>query len=425
MTLNVASSGATEAAFDTIYLTITPNGSFDDFSLLGCLTTGSFGCFSGNQLDASFEIPAAGLNSTSVTATGLDEPHPLDLLEDDGNTEVQGIITAYSYSSSAATPEPSSLRLTGLAGIVLVGLALGTVKRRIAYQQPASLIALEQAAISVNIAQEEGVKPEEKAARHGPKEVSGPQKRKSEFMKKVLLTAIFLALAPASAFAADGQILINQATVMAAGGFPYTITQSGSYKLSGNLIVTAPTAHGIVIAADDVSLDFNGFAIQGPFVCTGAPVTSCTYGAFITANGIHAGAQTFYGDGANPVTHAQRNTTVINGTVSGFGGYGVVVGAGSHVENMQVRLNGLGGIAADTGSVVKGNRSRANGAFGFATGSGCVVEGNTAFENGEYGFLLYSPSQVIGNAAYTNGLASTTVASGTGPGTSVFINNAF
>jgi hypothetical protein len=64
-----------------------------------------------------------GLNSQNVTATELDQPHPLDLLEDDGNTEVQGGITGYSYVNTVTTPtpEPSSLRLfTAAAASVLV-----------------------------------------------------------------------------------------------------------------------------------------------------------------------------------------------------------------------------------------------------------------------------------------------------------------
>lgn len=124
LTFDDASAGANESAFGSVFLTITANGSFDDISVLGCLTTGSFGCFSGNQLDANFEIPAAGLNSQSVTATGLDQPHPLDLFEDDGGTEIQGTITGYSYVADAAVPEPSSLGLFCLATLLIAGRAM-------------------------------------------------------------------------------------------------------------------------------------------------------------------------------------------------------------------------------------------------------------------------------------------------------------
>ena len=119
MTFSVPAAPATEAGFNSITLTISPSGAFDVFSLLGCLTTGS-GCAFGNQLDANFEIPAALLNSQNVAAIGLDQPHPLDLLEDDGVTDIHGQIATYSYTAdTSAVPEPST---GALAGGVLLAL---------------------------------------------------------------------------------------------------------------------------------------------------------------------------------------------------------------------------------------------------------------------------------------------------------------
>jgi hypothetical protein len=103
--LDDTAAGANETSFSSIFLTITASGSFDQFSLLACLTSGG-GCGAGNQLDANFDIPAAMLNSQSVAAIGLDQPHPLDLLEDDGTTDIHGSITAYTGPASAV-PEPS------------------------------------------------------------------------------------------------------------------------------------------------------------------------------------------------------------------------------------------------------------------------------------------------------------------------------
>jgi hypothetical protein len=86
------------------------------------------------------------------------------------------------------------------------------------------------------------------------------------------LVGIALMMAPACGFAIDGQVLINQSTVMASGGFPYRITQPGSYKLSGNLTLNtsqtanysgpgAPADVAILIDANNISLDLNGFSI--------------------------------------------------------------------------------------------------------------------------------------------------------------------
>src|ERR1035441_882118 len=104
-----------ETSFDAISLTISADGIYDNFSLLGCLTTGS-GCAFGNQLDANFKILATDLTSAGAGAIGLDQPHPLDLLEDDGITDIQGSISSYSNT----VPEPD---LAAEVGCVLAGLA--------------------------------------------------------------------------------------------------------------------------------------------------------------------------------------------------------------------------------------------------------------------------------------------------------------
>jgi hypothetical protein len=122
LTFNVPTAPAIEASFGLISLTITQNAGFAEFSLLGCLLSGT-GCFVGNQLDANFKIPIALLNAQNVAAIGLDPPHPLDLLEDDGVMDVHGTIATYSYvSASSAVPEPSSWMLLGSGVIFLAAL---------------------------------------------------------------------------------------------------------------------------------------------------------------------------------------------------------------------------------------------------------------------------------------------------------------
>ena len=72
---------------------------------------------------------------------------------------------------------------------------------------------------------------------------------------------VLAALLPFSLFAVDGQKLINLSTVMAAGGFPYVISQAGSYKLSDNL-TAPPETTAINLAVDGITLDLNGFTVQ-------------------------------------------------------------------------------------------------------------------------------------------------------------------
>jgi hypothetical protein len=115
---------AMETSFGSITLVVTNAGPVDDVTLIGCLTTGT-ACNQGNSLSASFEIPTASLNAPNVAATGLDQPHPLDLLEDDGVTDIQGQIATYSYNSTV--PEPRSAFL--LSGALTVMWVVATKKR--------------------------------------------------------------------------------------------------------------------------------------------------------------------------------------------------------------------------------------------------------------------------------------------------------
>jgi hypothetical protein len=144
-----------------------------------------------------------------------------------------------------------------------------------------------------------------------------------------ILAVLAMVLISASAFAVDGIVLINQASAIAGGGFPYTITQPGSYRLSGNLTVP-PGAHGILIATDNVTIDLNGFAIMG----TGA-------GAGV-GHGIVAGTDT-------PVVQGYYNIAVRNGTIQGMGADGIhLLGDNVVVEDLRVRNNTLSGIVVRT-----------------------------------------------------------------------------
>lgn len=85
--------------------------------------------------------------------------------------------------------------------------------------------------------------------------------------------ATFLLLA-ADAIASDGVIEINQAAALAGGitpsdapGFPVTLDQPGSYRLTGNLDFSAfvedlEAVIGIAITAEDVSLNLGGFTVS-------------------------------------------------------------------------------------------------------------------------------------------------------------------
>ena len=123
---------ASESSFSSVSLSVLTDGTFYDLSLLGCLSTGS-GCLVGNYLSANFQIPSSSLNSAGVTAQSVPFIYPpLDLLEDDGMTEVQGSIESYSYTGSVSpVPEPSET-IPSIIGLT----ALWIMRRRLRASQP-------------------------------------------------------------------------------------------------------------------------------------------------------------------------------------------------------------------------------------------------------------------------------------------------
>jgi hypothetical protein len=77
----------------------------------------------------------------------------------------------------------------------------------------------------------------------------------------------------------------------------YRITQPGSYYLTGNVIATGPR-NGIGIAADNVTLDLNGFTIDGAST-SGFP------------------------SGISSLNATRRGLVVRNGNINNFPGYGI------------------------------------------------------------------------------------------------------
>lgn len=124
---------------------------------------------------------------------------------------------------------------------------------------------------------------------------------------------IYLLCVPCAG-ASDGTLEINQACVLVgcfsgdSPGFPVTISQTGSYKLTSSLGTSSNPSGGIEILSNaGVDLDLNGFAIGGPGTCsvTGSNV-SCS-GLVNNQFGILASA--------SARIHGGRITGVYNGVV--------------------------------------------------------------------------------------------------------------
>ena len=192
----------------------------------------------------------------------------------------------------------------------------------------------------------------------------------------VAIVTMWLAL---PSWAVDGVIEINQASVKAAGAFPFVISKSGSYRLTSNLDVTDATARAggslaenttaIQITAADVTIDLNGFEIKGPTSCSGAPAPSCS----CTPSG---------GGGIGIDGNATVGVTVMNGTIRGMGDFGILLGRQSRVERVRVVDNGNVGITAET---VTNCMANGNGFHGISSAD--TVLDSTANENCQDGII--------------------------------------
>ena len=187
---------------------------------------------------------------------------------------------------------------------------------------------------------------------------------------------ILLAFAPA-ALAVDGTVLINQSTITngltgcpTGGHFPIVICQSGSYRLSGNLMVPDANTDVIRITANDVAIDLNGFSILGP-------------GTKGTGIGINSVAD---------------NTSASNGTIRGMGSNGIGI-SGGRVYRIQAIANGGAGIVASGDSLVSECISRGNAASGLTVGGTTmnnIIEGNL-------GDGIVGSGAITGNVVRSNG----------------------
>lgn len=154
-------------------------------------------------------------------------------------------------------------------------------------------------------------------------------------------------------------------------GFPVKISKAGSYFLGTNLVTTGRNTNVINVKTSNVTINLNGFRVGGP-------------GTGGSGIGINAAGQT--------------GLTIVNGSVSGMGGDGILVGGNSAVSGVLANSNGGDGVDCQ--------------------GSGCVVTSSTANSNGAFG-LSFTDATSGYNQNVINGNTSGTVTGGTSMGNNV------
>jgi len=235
----------------------------------------------------------------------------------------------------------------------------------------------------------------------------------ARFAFAVVAVALLAQVAPAS----DGVLEINQtcATSSAgcflgdAGGFPVTITQAGSYRLTGNLTVPNGNTTAISIGISNVTLDLEGFAILGPNLVNDNP--SCSAGG--TGIGISSTGE---------------STIVRNGHVRGMGFHGISLNGTSRIEGVIAQHNCGIGLTIGAGGIVvssQAHRSRNAGIVligGGGTGGG-LVQDSAAYDNMEAGIQAGGGTAVLGCTIVRNRSYGIVATDTTGIGHTLFYNN--
>jgi hypothetical protein len=258
---------------------------------------------------------------------------------------------------------------------------------------------------------------------------------------------------------------INNDPVSDPPGYPVTITQPGSYRLTSNLGVEANKT-GIHILADDVSLDLGGFAVFGTTICGGQPVIcvgpTAGAGVLVEAQNASITNGTIGGIGADGVAHVEgapqqtgiilrdlfllwnsdrgvdlRNPlallsnvrSILNGndgmaipptsttwglTAEGNGGDGVhmVIGGGVVVQQLHTRANTLNGLRREAGgSVLRTIESASNIEGGISVRSDSIVSMSTASKNKD-GIVVLDGNTLIVESSGVGSIQSDMLAQG-------------
>lgn len=215
--------------------------------------------------------------------------------------------------------------------------------------------------------------------------------------------ALSLSFGVQPARAVDGAIVINQARALAGNitvgdtaGFPVSINTPGYYVLTSNLTVPNQNTTAILVNANNVTIDLNGFAILGPNVCAtdGFNVAQpCTMPSGSPFSGVGV-------DAGSAVAFSVLNTRIINGTIDGVGGIGIFANVNARIEGVNVSNCGSYGIYT-FGGVIRDTLVRGCGSTGILT-SGAIIKDSRAIFNRGYGIQTSAISIISGSAVGTN-----------------------
>ena len=181
----------------------------------------------------------------------------------------------------------------------------------------------------------------------------------------------------------------------------FKISTPGSYYLMANISGVAGK-HGIEIAASDVTIDLNGFALigtPGMGAFDGISVTLPAQSSIV----IRGGSVRGWGDkGIDLFTNGPKNCRVENVVSSSNISTGISVGSGSAIIKCSAADNGVTGLSCGTGGLISDSTAYSNTTIGISTSTGCTISGCTVSSNETHGILAQSQCTVIASTATSN-----------------------
>lgn len=142
-------------------------------------------------------------------------------------------------------------------------------------------------------------------------------------------------------------------------GFPATLSQPGSYRLAGNLLIGDLDGTAIEITSDEVTLDLGGFEILGP--CRSLEPGPCL------------------GEAQAVDASSRRRVVVRGGTVSHFPGGAIVAGDEARVDELRLYRN-EDAVRLGAHALVRNCELTQNRGSSVVVSSG-IVEGNVLVSN--------------------------------------------
>jgi parallel beta-helix repeat protein len=179
----------------------------------------------------------------------------------------------------------------------------------------------------------------------------------------------------------------------------YRIITPGSYYLTGNITGEAGK-YGIVIFTNNVTIDLNGFTVQG----VAGSLDGITVAAG-TRNGIAILNGKVQGWGASGISlFGGSRDNRIEGVVASGNATGIFIDTATLVSRCAVSGNSSVGITAQTGCTIDSCAASANG-VGIAVATGCTVSNCTVLGNTGDGVTAITRNQLLNNLCQASGSA--------------------